>query len=379
MTNCNKEKIARQTAKVLVEMLQKPEGRTPSLQALHNLSSLDDNATILVESSVLRAVTDVLKSEDAAPEQKELSAAIVANIVSNPGHWELAAIDKAANSMHSASVISIFMQLLPQVTPQCQVSVLQILCGIASSPKASEQVATQIRSGNGIKTIIQFLEHSETELRTFAFKLLWVLSESSGSDLLEELLCPNKLPLLTAKLQDNLSTTSERSHASCILANLPLSEDEVRTVLGPTFLKWTVSTLKEQQRIPNGRVSKSSATMVEGLLGLLLHFARTTDPQTRAWVKEHHLMSIFRDQLSFLSLPRCKRLAVLGLRHLSESGRALMVDGESDVLPPQGFCSPVVFMCGRASREPLTCPIHNAPCEQESQLCLLKRDRKSVV
>lgn len=266
------------------------------------------------------------------------------------------------------------MQLLPQVTPQCQVSVLQILCGIASSPKASEQVATQIRSGNGIKTIIQFLEHSETELRTFAFKLLWVLSESSGSDLLEELLCPNKLPLLTAKLQDNLSTTSERSHASCILANLPLSEDEVRTVLGPTFLKWTVSTLKEQQRIPNGRVSKSSATMVEGLLGLLLHFARTTDPQTRAWVKEHHLMSIFRDQLSFLSLPRCKRLAVLGLRHLSESGRALMVDGESDVLPPQGFCSPVVFMCGRASREPLTCPIHNAPCEQESQLCLLKSD-----
>jgi len=138
LTSSNKERIARQTAKVLAEMLHKPEGRTASLQALHNLSSLDDNATILVESSVLQAVTDIiLKSQDASPEQMELAAAIIANIVSNPGHWELAAIDKEGNCMHSSFAILQLMQLLSLVTPQCQVSVLQILYGIASSPKAS--------------------------------------------------------------------------------------------------------------------------------------------------------------------------------------------------------------------------------------------------
>ncbi|KAJ8437943.1 hypothetical protein Cgig2_031459 [Carnegiea gigantea] len=383
LTSRNKEKLARQTAEVLAEMLHKTEGRRASLLALHNLSSLDDNATILVESSVLQAVTDIiLKSQDASSEQMELAAAIIANIVSNPGHWELAAIDKEGHSMHSSFATLHLMQLLSQVTPQCQVSVLQILCGIASSPKAAVssmslqhwfQVAAQIKSTDGLRTIIQFLERSETELRIVALKLTRVLSESCGIDLLEELRRRNKLAFLTGRLQDDNSTTGERSDASCILANLPLSENEVREVLGSYFLKWTIITLKEQ-RIPNGRTSRSSASMAEGLLGLLLHFARCTHPQTVSWVKENHLMAIFRDQLSILSHPRCKQLAVLGLKHLSESGRALVLDGESELLPPQGFCVPVVLICGRATPKPLTCPIHNAPCQEDSQLCLLRSD-----
>lgn len=138
LTNCSKEKIAKRSAKVLGEMLHIPETRTASLHALCNLSSLDDNATILVEASVLPAVTYIfLESQDALPEQKELSAAIIANIVSNPGHWELAEINKEGHSMLSSFFVSHLMLLISQVTPQCQVSILRILCGIASSPKAS--------------------------------------------------------------------------------------------------------------------------------------------------------------------------------------------------------------------------------------------------
>lgn len=372
LTNGSKEQIAMRSANVLVELLHKPGTRTASLHALHNLSSLDDNATILVEASILPVVTDiVLESQDALPEQKELAAAIIANIVSNPGHWELAEVNKEGHSMFSSFIVSHLMLLISQVTPQCQVSVLRILCGIASSPKASGQVATDIKCGDGIKSIMEYLEHPETELRIYALKLMRILSESSGGEFFDELRHLNKLILLKEKLLGNESTNSERSDVACILANFPLSEDEVRTVLGAGFLNWTVMTLKEHQRIPSGRTSRSSSSMLEGLLGLLLHFARSTDTQILAWVKEHHLIAIFREQLSFLSQPRCKQLAALGLKFLSESGRILVSDGESDPLPPQGFCSSMIFMCGRFSSEFSTCPIHNAPCEEDSELCLL--------
>ncbi|KAL2936640.1 U-box domain-containing protein 43 [Bienertia sinuspersici] len=352
LTNCNKEQIARRSATVLVEMTLKLETRTASLQALCNLSSFG-----------------------APPEQKELAAAIIANIVSNPGHWELAEIDKNGHSMLSSSIVSQLIQLLSQLTPRCQVSVLRILCGISSSPKASEQVTTEISSGDGIKTIMEYLEHPETEQRTYALKLVRILSESSGGVVSDEFRRQNKLVLLKEKLQDNLPTNCEQSDAACILANLPLSEEEVKTVLGPSFLKWTVTTLRENQSITSGRASRSSSSLLEGLLGLLLHFAKSTDTQTLVWVKENHLIAIFREQLSFLSKPRCKQLAVLGLKHLSETGRLLTSDEESDPLPPQGFCSSMVFICGRAIPDiNSTCPIHNSPCGEDSELCLLKSD-----
>ena len=138
LTKGNKEQIARRSAKVLVEMLCKPETRTGSLHALCNLSSLDDNATVLVEAFILPAVIDIiLVSQDALPEQKEMASEIIANIVSNTGHWELAEVDKEGHTMLSSFIVSHLVQLLAQVTSKCQVSVLSILYGIVSSPKAS--------------------------------------------------------------------------------------------------------------------------------------------------------------------------------------------------------------------------------------------------
>ncbi|XWS28679.1 hypothetical protein CRYUN_Cryun25bG0091900 [Craigia yunnanensis] len=371
LTNNSKEQIARQCAQTLVELLSKPEGKTSSLQALNNLSGLDDNATILVDSAVLPAIIPILlQDQGASPEWKEFAASTIANIVSYPGHWELAAIDKKGNSMQSESVVFSLLGLLFVASPQCQVSILRILYGMASSPQAAESVTTHIKnSGDGIKTIIPFLEYPEVEHRISAFKLTRVLTERFGHDLAEEL--SDKLPLLKEKILDNQSTDSEKSDAACILANLPLSEDEVKTILGASFVKWIVMTLKKQQHISNGRTSGPTSSMTEGLLGLLLHFRRSLDQEIISVVREYQLMSIFCEQLSFPAKPRVKQLAAVGLKNLSEAGRSLAAS-DSEPPPPQGFCASLVFMCGRASPEPSTCPIHNAPCENNSQLCLLK-------
>ena len=138
LTNSSKEQIARQSGTILVELLSKREGRAPSLEALYNLSSLDDNATILVDSAVLPALVDALfENQDSAPQVKALAASIIANIVSKPGHWELASVDKDGNSMQSEAIVSGFLGLLSLSAPQCQVAILQILHGMASSPQAT--------------------------------------------------------------------------------------------------------------------------------------------------------------------------------------------------------------------------------------------------
>ncbi|XP_059660878.1 U-box domain-containing protein 44-like isoform X3 [Cornus florida] len=375
LTNNSKEQIARQSARVLVELLYKPEGRAPSLQALYNLSSLDDNATILVDSAVFPALTDILfENQDASRgwELKELAASTIANIVSNPGHWELASADKGRHSMQSESIVFSLLGLLFRASPQCQVSILQILYGIASSPQASESVTTHIKSGDGFKIIIPFLEHPEVEHRINAFRLTRVLSERFGDDLANELKTSNKLSFFKDKLLDNQSTDAERSDAACILANLTLSEDEVKSVQGAGFVRWTVTTLKDKCRASSGRTSRSASSMVEGLLGLLLHFTRSTDPQTVSVVNENQLMIVFREALVLTSKPRVKQLAVLGLKNLSETGRTLIAGSDSELQPPHGFCSSLVFMCGRGPPAPPTCPVHNAPCEENSQFCLLK-------
>lgn len=137
LTNSSKEQIARKSAKTLVQLLSKPEGRAPSLQALYNLSILDDNVTILVDSAVVPALTDILFKNQDDSEQNELAAATIANIVQHPGHWELASIDNKGHLMQSETTVFCLLGLLVHVSPQCQVSILRILYGIASSPQAS--------------------------------------------------------------------------------------------------------------------------------------------------------------------------------------------------------------------------------------------------
>lgn len=177
--------------------------------------------------------------------------------------------------------------------------------------------------------------------------------------------------MLKEKLLDNQSAEGERSDAACILANLSLSEEEVKTLLGASFVRWSVSTLKNQRHSSNVRSSQPVSSMVEGLLGILLYFTRSLDLQTLSIVREHRLMIIFGEQLGFPSKPRVKQLAALGLKNLSECGRSLTV-GSSEPTPPHGFFSSLVFMCGRGSNKHSTCPIHNSACEEDSQLCLYK-------
>ncbi|CAN0854824.1 U-box domain-containing protein 43 [Linum grandiflorum] len=381
LTNSSKEEIARTSAKILVELLSNPEARVPSLKALCNLSSLDDNATILVDANALPALTGIILENETAvsPELVELATSAIANIVSNPGHWELTAVDKSGNTMQSASIVSSLLQLLSVASSLAQASILQILYGIASSPRTAESVASRIKSSDGIKTVISYLEHPEVGHRINAYRLTRLLSERFAQALLYELQTCNKNSLLKDKLLDDQSTDAERSDAACILANLPFSGDELKTLLDAGFVRWIVSTLKTRNRNTNGKSSRSSSSssssLTEGLLGILLHFTKKDDQTVLTLVRELRLMTLLREELGFPSKPRIKELAALGLRNLSEA--ATIQDPDPPSPPSQGFCVPIIFICGRVPPKPATCPIHNnISCDNNGydQLCLLSND-----
>uniref|UniRef100_A0A7N0U4A5 RING-type E3 ubiquitin transferase n=1 Tax=Kalanchoe fedtschenkoi TaxID=63787 RepID=A0A7N0U4A5_KALFE len=369
LTNSNKEYVARRCTKSLVGLLSKPDVRTPALQALHNLSSLDDNATVLVRSGVLPYLTDVLlKDLDASAELREVAASTIANIVSNPGHWELAPVDKSGNTMQSEAVVSDLLELLRLGSSSYHADVLRILCGMASSPQASESVTTHIKSGDGMNILLPFLEDLEAENRIFAFRLAKLLSERFSHALAAELKSTHRLLLLKQKVLDSGSTCDERSDAACILANLPLSADDVsKTLGGAGFMKWAVDALRDQ------RGSRSLSSMSEGILGLLLLLTRSLNQETLAMVRETRLMDVLCDQLGSLE-PNVNRLAAVGLTNLSELGWTLVASSEPK--PPQRSCLPLAFMCGVSSMNPDSdsCPIHNTRCTEDAQLCLLKNN-----
>lgn len=228
-----------------------------------------------------------------------------------------------------------------------------------------------IRSGNGIGIIAPYLEHSEIGHRMYAFRLISILSQRLGQVLAEELRASNKVPLLKEKLLDNECSFGEKCEIACLLANLPISNEEVKTILGPDLLKWIVGNIKEQRSNATGK-NKKTRSMVEGLVGILLHYARSSDPVVLALVQENHLMAIFREQLNSRSLNRAKERAALGLKYLSVSARVLIATGDSEPQPPRGFCAPLALICGKPPKVPISCPLHGGVCEDNSSFCLLK-------
>lgn len=140
LTNNAKDYIARKGGQILVNMLSSQlEEKASSLQALYNLSSLDDNASIFVDLGVLPALTNILLATqpEESPNLKQLAASTVANIVSNPGHWELSSADIEGHQMNSEYIIHRLLELLTQSSCTCQAAILRILYGVASSPQAA--------------------------------------------------------------------------------------------------------------------------------------------------------------------------------------------------------------------------------------------------
>lgn len=231
-----------------------------------------------------------------------------------------------------------------------------------------------MRSGNGVGAIIPFLEHSEADCRIYAYRLASLLSERVGQAMAEELIASGKLLLLKEKLLDARSS-SEKTEVAAILANLPIPGNLVKEILGMDLLKWTVESLNEQRFRSLGRNSRRAASMVEGLLGILLHYTGSAYPEIIAAVSENQLMAVFKEHLSSRSQPRERQRAALGLKQLSHSAAVTAAAASTRAAEPRrrGLCAGFLALCGAApSTGPAACALHGAACGENNSLCLLK-------
>ncbi|KAG6537660.1 hypothetical protein ZIOFF_002755 [Zingiber officinale] len=210
------------------------EQKKSSLHALVNLSTLDESAAILVDFGILPALTNILfsKQQDFFTETNELAASTIANIVSKSGHWEFSFADKEGHHMQSEFIMHKLLDLLSNSSCRCQAAILHILCGIVSSPRASDISASCIKSSDGIKSLVHYVEHPEIKHRVYSCRLLSLLSEKLGHAFSEEFRAYVKIVSLRIKLLDADSSPEETCEIACLLANLSFSDDEVKTVLG---------------------------------------------------------------------------------------------------------------------------------------------------
>lgn len=118
-------------AKVLVQMLgsSSPPERAAALKALRSLSTLDSNGNLLIEAGILPPLMRdlfVVGVNMVPMKLKEVSATILANVVSSSGIWENVPIDADSNNLTSEIIVHNFLHLISNTGPAIEAKLLQV-------------------------------------------------------------------------------------------------------------------------------------------------------------------------------------------------------------------------------------------------------------
>jgi hypothetical protein len=142
LTTEGKARAAESVTGVLVQMLgsTSPTERSAALRALCSLSSLESNGKLLIEAGVLPPLMRDLfvSGSNLVPMKlKEVSATILANVVSSSGNWDDMPIDATGNTLTSEPIVHNFLRLISNTGPAIETKLLQVsltLCCCISLP-----------------------------------------------------------------------------------------------------------------------------------------------------------------------------------------------------------------------------------------------------
>jgi hypothetical protein len=381
LTNTSKEMVARSGTQVLVKMLlsNAEAAKEASLGALFNLSLLEDTATLLIKAGVLGQLLVIMFSaEDAGlastSRLKEMAANTLANLVSIPGNWERARVDEDGHTLKSEETLHNFLELLTDSNVTWKDKIIKALYYIASSPQASVEVATHMR-GKGIVTLVTFLQDPEAVKRLQVLRLLSVLSLLVGVDIATALRSAHQLVRLKELLQAKGKVLlEERVSAANLLANIPLTEFEVICVLEMDLLPWTITMLDDVRSGKMGKLpGRLGPAFQEGLVGLLLHFARNSNMTILNCIREQRLFTVFLELLVPQSSAVVKERAALGLQLLATKSSLFMSSNKKIQRRKdsgQGHCFMSLFRT-TVTETPHTCSVHRGACDANTNFCLV--------
>ncbi|KAH9561528.1 hypothetical protein CY35_05G026000 [Sphagnum magellanicum] len=381
LTNTSKEMVARSGTQVLVKMLlsNAEAAKEASLGALFNLSLLEDTATVLIKAGVLGQLLVIMFSAEdvgvaSTSRLKEMAANTLANLVSIPGNWERAKVDEDGHTLKSEETLHNFLELLTDSNVTWKEKIIKALYYIASSPQASVEVATHMR-GKGIVTLVTFLQDPEAVKRLQVLRLLSVLSLLVGVDIATALRSAHQLVRLKELLQAKGKVLlEERVSAANLLANIPLTEFEVICVLEMDLLPWTITMLDDVRSGKMGKLpGRLGPAFQEGLVGLLLHFARNSNMTILNCIREQRLFTVFLELLVPQSSALVKERAALGLQLLATKSSLFMSSNKKIQRRKdsgQGLCFMSLFRT-TVTETPHTCSVHRGACDANTNFCLV--------
>lgn len=367
-------------AKTLVSMLQNGllAGREAALKCLCQLSDLESNGEILVEAGIIGPLIGDLFAvgiNQVPMKLKEVSATTLANVVSSGADLERVVIDSDGNTLISEATLHNLLHLVSNTGPTIEAKLLQVLVGLASSPKAVNKVVMAVKSAGATISLIQFLEAPQKDLRANSVKLLYHLSPHMGNELADGLrIATGQLGTLVNFIGTS-GVTDEQAAAAKLLANLPIEDMQLTNALrGERALPYAISKLEElSQGVVRRGTGRFLNVFKEGLVGILLRFTYVSSNTIMvSSAQEYGLTVLFTNLLNTGNHDEVQRMSALGLANLSAYSKHLSLFPE--LTPSKSFCP--CFSKGPSKPAGL-CPVHVGICSAKETFCLL--DAHAVV
>ncbi|KAJ7531673.1 hypothetical protein O6H91_14G053800 [Diphasiastrum complanatum] len=373
-------RLAKAGGGILIQMLSDPKlaAREAALQALRTLSTLDSkgngNGKVLLDAGILPPLMSDLfvgGFSQIPVKLKEVAATILANVVNSCTEWESTPIDNNGNTLTSEMIVHNLLQLTSNTGPAIEAKLLQVLLGLASSPRVGLELASHIKSAGATISLIQFLEAPQKEIRVTSVKLLHCLSEHMGQELADGLRITSRQLGTLVKLLGVIGFTEEMAAAAGLLASLPVRDLALsRALLDEGILPILLSRIGEVHqgmvRIGEG---KYYAAFQEGLVGTLARFTYDLEaPEILSIAQQHGLCLRFTSLLQRGNSDEVSRWSAVALENLSTKSKSL--SELPDIPQSKGWLN--MIRCIKSPPRTPGCPVHGGTCSADGTFCLIE-------
>lgn len=320
------------------------EVKHAGVKALLNLSSLPKNGQEMIRKGVMRPLLDMLYRHTSSQSLRELVAATIAKLAFS------ATSETCVSLLDADEDIYELFSLVNLSGPAVQQSILRAFCAMCKSPSATS-VKTKLVQCSAVQVLVQFCEHSNSNVRSDAIKLFCCLIEKGDEAIIQEHVDQKFIEILL-KIIKTSEDEEEIASAMGIISYLPKSPQISEWLFAAEGLPVFSRFLAEVKHKMSGKLQ-----LVENAVGALCHFTVSTNQQRQK------IAGLVPKLVRLLDLGTSltKKRAAICLAQLSENSQTL-----SRPIPKrQGL------WCFTPSQVEL-CPVHRGICTLETSFCLVE-------
>jgi hypothetical protein len=396
LANDVKVVVAEQVGALLVSIMKTGSlpAREATLKALREISSNESSAKILLQAGILPPLVKDLFSLGAGHlpmRLKEVSAAILANLVASGASFRSIPLDDSGETLLSEEMVHSLLHLISNTGPAIECKLLNVLVGLTGSPSTVADVVSAIRSSGATISLIQFVEAAHREIRVESLKLLRNVSPYMGAELADALGLGGStghlgslLGVVTVSEDHRSGVTEEQAAAVALLGDLPERDWNLTRQLQELGAFRALATKLVELRRGTIRGNRHVAPFTEGAVKVLYRVTcALQEEEAEVYVelaREVGLAPLFVELLQQMSSGQDAVLlySAMALENLSLQSARL-----TDVPEPP---PPRSLMCGcfggPGQPQPPgamgTCRVHGGFCSLRETFCLAEGGCKAV-